>query len=381
LPIGSPRVDNDKEDEVRAVALDVHRDFCEVAIVAESRLRSAVRIQTRPEALELFAQSVDARDWVALEVTGNAWAIARIVEPHVARVIVVSPSDTGIRQARAKTDRLDARALAKLLWAGHWDPFTELALARAVTVNVDVVRTQCRLGKQSTFAVIATWRAPTRTRLGGASARIDLGDLTGVVRAPLSLTIAGRETGGRLDLTTQLVLRSPGPDPTTISPRRPGSILWTETQRVALEGGAARFPTAAADFSSIARVPDNAAWYLDWDPHDLSQPVMGGLRLLVNKANERVVSAVRTASADPASSTVRAFILVDVARQVIRGSVENEQFIAAPDSFPDNSIGRMARDLIATIWPGLTVDAVRARALSQAPRFETEIQAALELMA
>jgi transposase len=103
---------------VRAVALDVHRDFCEVAIVAEGRVRSAGRIEARPEALELFGQSLDARDWVVLEVTGNAWEIARILEPHVARVIVVSPSDTGIRQARAKTDRLDARALAKLLWAG-----------------------------------------------------------------------------------------------------------------------------------------------------------------------------------------------------------------------------------------------------------------------
>ena len=101
---------------MRAVALDVHRDFCEVAIVAEGRLRSAGRIEARPDALELFGQSLDARDWVALEVTGNAWEIARILEPHVARVIVVSPSDTGIRQARAKTDRLDARALAKLLW-------------------------------------------------------------------------------------------------------------------------------------------------------------------------------------------------------------------------------------------------------------------------
>jgi transposase len=106
---------------VRAVALDVHRDFCEVAIVAEGRLRSAGRIEARPEALELFGQSLDATDWVALEVTGNAWEIARIIEPHVARVIVVSPSDTGIRQARAKTDRLDARALAKLLWAGELD--------------------------------------------------------------------------------------------------------------------------------------------------------------------------------------------------------------------------------------------------------------------
>lgn len=101
-----------------AVALDVHRDFCEVAIVEQGELRSGGRIETKPETLELFAQSLDVHDHVALEVTGNAWEIARIIEPRVARVIVVSPSDTGIRQARAKTDRLDARALAKLLWAG-----------------------------------------------------------------------------------------------------------------------------------------------------------------------------------------------------------------------------------------------------------------------
>ena len=100
---------------MRAVALDVHRDFCEVALVEQGELRSGGRIETKPETLELFAQSLDVRDHVALEVTGNSWAIARIIEPHVARVVVVSPSDTGIRQARAKTDRLDARALAKLL--------------------------------------------------------------------------------------------------------------------------------------------------------------------------------------------------------------------------------------------------------------------------
>jgi hypothetical protein len=47
-----------EEDRVRAVALDIHRDFCEVAIVAEGRLRSAGRIGTRPEELELFAQSL-----------------------------------------------------------------------------------------------------------------------------------------------------------------------------------------------------------------------------------------------------------------------------------------------------------------------------------
>ena len=39
----------------------------------------------------------------------------------MARVVVVSPNDTGIRQARAKTDRLDSRTLARLLWTGGLD--------------------------------------------------------------------------------------------------------------------------------------------------------------------------------------------------------------------------------------------------------------------
>jgi transposase len=106
---------------VRDIGLDVHRDFCEVAISEDGELRSAGRIETTPERLELFAQSLGESDRVALEVTGNAWEIARIIEPHVAQVLVVSPSDTGIRQARAKTDRLDARALAKLLASGSLD--------------------------------------------------------------------------------------------------------------------------------------------------------------------------------------------------------------------------------------------------------------------
>lgn len=107
---------------MRAIGLDVHLEFCEVAIAEGGELRSAGRIATKPEEIELFAQGLGASDRVALEVTGNAWEIKRLIEPHVAEVIVVSPTDTGIRGARAKTDRLDARALARLLAAGELDP-------------------------------------------------------------------------------------------------------------------------------------------------------------------------------------------------------------------------------------------------------------------
>jgi transposase len=105
----------------RCIGLDVHLDFCEVAVCDEGKVRSAGRVPSTPEGLRALAESLAAADRVALEVTGSAWEIAGILAPHVAKVIVVSPGDTGIAQARAKTDRLDARTLAKLLWSGELD--------------------------------------------------------------------------------------------------------------------------------------------------------------------------------------------------------------------------------------------------------------------
>jgi transposase len=142
----------------RAIGLDVHRDFCEVAICEEGRVRSAGRVDSSPEALEMLAASLGPDDRVALEVSGGAWAIVAILERHVARVVVVSPGDTGIAQARAKTDRLDARTLARLLWAGElegvWAPdeLTRL-LRRRLARREQLVRARSR-AKNEIHAVL-----------------------------------------------------------------------------------------------------------------------------------------------------------------------------------------------------------------------------------
>ena len=144
---------------MRDIGLDVHRDFCEVAIAEAGEVRSAGRIETTPEAVELFAQSLGRDDRVVLEVTGNAWEVARIIEPHVAQVIVVSPADTGIRQARAKTDRLDARTLARLLAAGSleglWMPDERTrALRRRLARRSQLVRARTRAKNEVHGALI-----------------------------------------------------------------------------------------------------------------------------------------------------------------------------------------------------------------------------------
>jgi transposase len=43
---------------MRFIALDVHRDFCEVAIAEDGRVRRAGRVETSPARLELFARSL-----------------------------------------------------------------------------------------------------------------------------------------------------------------------------------------------------------------------------------------------------------------------------------------------------------------------------------
>jgi hypothetical protein len=46
---------------VRHIGLDVHRDFCEVAISEAGVVRSPGRIDTKPEVLELFGVASTAR--------------------------------------------------------------------------------------------------------------------------------------------------------------------------------------------------------------------------------------------------------------------------------------------------------------------------------
>ena len=90
---------------MRSIGMDVHRDFCEVAIAEDGAVRAAGRIATEPAALELFAQSLAPTDEVAIEATANALAIARIIEPHVRRVVLANPKAVRETSRRAKTDK------------------------------------------------------------------------------------------------------------------------------------------------------------------------------------------------------------------------------------------------------------------------------------
>jgi transposase len=114
--------------------------------------RRAPRISTRPEELHEFAAQLELSGRVALEATGNALAIARITEPHVAEVVIVNTRKlAAISESKQKTDRHDAKTLAQMLAAGmlsrSWMP-DELtrSLRRRVARRARLVthRTRCK---------------------------------------------------------------------------------------------------------------------------------------------------------------------------------------------------------------------------------------------
>ena len=69
----------------RCIGLDVHRDFAQVAIWQGGQVRQAGTFATTPEGVREFAAGLGPADEVALEATGNTWAIATLLASQAAR--------------------------------------------------------------------------------------------------------------------------------------------------------------------------------------------------------------------------------------------------------------------------------------------------------
>ena len=146
---------------MRFFGLDVHRDFREVAICERGRARSAGRIATTRDALELFAASLAPDDRVVLESTGNALAIANVLRAHALEVVLANPMQVRtISHAKVKNDRVDARTLAKLLAA---DLLPEVwiadeptrALRRLTSRRTQLVRQRTRTKNEVSAVLVA----------------------------------------------------------------------------------------------------------------------------------------------------------------------------------------------------------------------------------
>lgn len=142
---------------IRFIGLDVHRESVR-ACIRDSQGKIVLELDlgcTREELLHFAQEHLNQEDVVALEATFHSWAIAELLRPFVAQVVVSNPMATKvIAQSKVKTDKIDARVLSELLRIGYlpevWAPDTETKelrnlCARRASLVSDRVRIKNRI--------------------------------------------------------------------------------------------------------------------------------------------------------------------------------------------------------------------------------------------
>ncbi len=105
---------------MRYVGLDVGRDFAHAAVVDDRGVARRLGRFHMGEEFAAFAATLGPDDAVALEASGNTWALAELLGRHAGKVVVSNPLRTrAIADAKRKTDDIDAATLAELLAADY----------------------------------------------------------------------------------------------------------------------------------------------------------------------------------------------------------------------------------------------------------------------
>lgn len=257
-----------------------------------------------------------------------------------------------------------------------WDYNSNLQLHRSIAVDLESIRRDCSLNVTTPLRLTAAYWV-LGTALRGTIAMVDVGNGDSVEVAELGGAIPGTELCGTVLLETHLVLAA-NEQPLGLRPTRAGSILWSDSVEVVLEGDSARFPVAIVPFSEILGVPDRAAWYVSWNPLDLTEPLMGSVQLLVNANHPQVVSAVG-AGPGTRSEAIISTIYFEVARSLVRGALQDTEFREDAGSYAAGTVGDAVAKLVHRLFPAETVLSVATLADEQPDYFESVLQAKLDL--
>jgi len=136
-----PRFAEKGSSMIRYVGIDLHKRLLVACIVDEQgNVVATPRIEevTRASVEQFCNEYLRSEDEVVLEVTTHVWAVVRLIQPHVSKVVVSNPITTkAIADAKIKTDKVDATVLAHLLRLDFlptvWAPDEALSKLRELT--------------------------------------------------------------------------------------------------------------------------------------------------------------------------------------------------------------------------------------------------------
>ncbi|WP_406202192.1 hypothetical protein OG331_30610 [Streptomyces sp. NBC_01017] len=256
-----------------------------------------------------------------------------------------------------------------------WDYQMDLHLRRTVRVDLDRARAQCGLPAEAALVLAAVWTA-TGSNLSGPAQRLRLTE-GGTSSVELEVRLRGADLGGLLMLDTVLVLAERRSDARPSSPRRAGSVLWSDRTFLRLQGDAPQFPMAVIDFA-LTSFPDHAAWHLQISG-SLESATMGSLLLLVNERNTVTATAFENAGKPrPVDRIVLSAVYADAARIMVEHALRNDDF-AEDSDFPEGSLGATMLSLFDQLFPGQSITDIRLRQRQSPALFASDLQAAVKI--
>lgn len=258
----------------------------------------------------------------------------------------------------------------------YWDYNTDVPLSRALTIDVDAVFEQCGLADDGQVSIVALWRS-TGSGLRTLADRLVVGRDAGTAQIELDFTLTGTHVGGTAILVTQLLLEDPGSTVDPAAPRRPGSVLWSDSCDLRLQGDAARFPMDLVDFRNEV-FPDRAGWHLKIG-RELEAAAMGSILLLINSENKPLAQAVdRATDPRPVDRVALSAMYADVTRAMIEHALAQPDFDDETD-YPDESLGQILRALCRRTFPGERISELRQRYENSPTMFATDIQGGMRI--
>lgn len=256
-----------------------------------------------------------------------------------------------------------------------WDYQMDLHLRRSLRVDQDQARSQSGLPADAALVLSAVWTA-TGSNLSGPAQHVRLTG-GGTTTVELDVRLRGTDLGGVLLLDTALVLAERRDDAKPSSPRRAGSILWSDRETLRLQGDAPQFPMAVIDFARTS-FPENAAWHLQISGN-LESATMGSLLLLVNEQNTVTAAAFENAGKPrPVDRIVLSAVYADVARIMIEHALSLDDFVDGAD-FPDGSLGATLMTLFDQLFPARSITDIRLRHRQSPSLFASDLQAAVKI--
>lgn len=256
-----------------------------------------------------------------------------------------------------------------------WDYQTDLQLRRSIHIDLDRARSEAGIPSTAALTLAAVWTA-TGSNLRGPADRIRIeGSGSGAIE--IQTRLHGSDLGGTLVLDTALVLSDTNAYARPSTPRRAGSVLWSDRRSLRLQGDAPQFPMAVIDFANTS-FPDNAAWHLQIGGN-LHGATMGSLLLLVNEKNTATATAFQNAAKPrPIDRVVLSAVYADAARIMIEHALRHDDFTDGV-TFPDDTLGSTLLSLFNRLFPGSSITDVRLRLQRSPSLFASELQAAVKL--